>query len=916
MDDLDDLLALEEGLQDDEGASRKRHLQELDLNSLAEPRACQGGGGKRARTSAEDFADDELEDLAPRDLGCSFAGAWLDPALAPAPLPCRHAVDVTGDVYEVTCGDTGERVYCSLAPAHASGAAARDLRRGRGLLLGRPISDLVEEIERAALERALEQSEAEPSGAVSQRASAHTDFAGAGEDGAGVAPREPEELWVDRYRPRVFFNLLSDEATNRETLRWLKGWDACVFGAAHAAGSAAGGRRDSGAAGAPSSSAPERPEHKILLLCGAPGLGKTTLAHVAARHCGYRPVEINASDDRSAANLMARVADAVQMTAVLGARRPNCVVIDEIDGATGGAEGRGAINALIKLVRGEGRSSRRSGGARAGADTSARAGKGGADAGGGDSSDEEAGDGGSSGKLAAAGKRRGGRRGAGPLLRPIIAICNDLYAPALRPLRAVAQIVQFRPPAVDRIIGRLRQICAAEGLFVDRTALAALVERTDGDVRACLNTLQLLARAGRPVRVADVKAAAAGHKDMTASAFGLWHDLFSDRRGGRGRAAVTAPNRLHDALADFGDAELVLAGLHENFHRARFLDTHFRRAAGVLETLGDADVLMRDAHRRGDFAMQKYLPAAALRIHAVVAAPERVQLQWPKAGGEAARARAANAALLQAWRAELPARTFCTFTARSAVMEVLPGLVATLARPLRPVAPHLHTPAERAALAALVASLLGYAVTFVPEPSAAAATSAALAAARGGAPTEAVTEVNALAPPVHRLTAFLGMRVQRTAVPAAVRQLVIAQMQAEAIRQREAARAAANGAERPASGGRGGDPGGNEGDPGGSQRPPSGGSRLQMSVAQRAKEATAAAAAARKAAPARKANWLDAARSRADRRRAAPPATSSQPSGADAAEGGGAGRALPVRYQFHEGYTNAVKRPVHMRDLL
>ena len=43
------------------------------------------------------------------------------------------------------------------------------------------------------------------------------------------------------------------------------------------------------------------------------GLGKTTLAHVCARHCGYRPVEINASDDRSGASLQARVLDAVEM---------------------------------------------------------------------------------------------------------------------------------------------------------------------------------------------------------------------------------------------------------------------------------------------------------------------------------------------------------------------------------------------------------------------------------------------------------------------------------------------------------------------------------------------------------------------------------------------------------------------------
>jgi len=52
------------------------------------------------------------------------------------------------------------------------------------------------------------------------------------------------------------------------------------------------------------------------------------------------------------------------------------------------------------------------------------------------------------------------------------------------------------------------------------------------------------------------------------------------------------------------------------------------------------------------------------------------------------------------------------------------------------------------------------------------------------------------------------------------------------------ARAAGSGAERPASGSGGGG-GGGAGEPGRSQRPPSSG-RLQLSVAQRAKEATAA----------------------------------------------------------------------------
>ncbi len=46
-----------------------------------------------------------------------------------------------------------------------------------------------------------------------------------------------------------------------------------------------------------------------------PGLGKTTLAHVCAAHCGYRPLEINASDDRGGASLQARILDAVEMQA-------------------------------------------------------------------------------------------------------------------------------------------------------------------------------------------------------------------------------------------------------------------------------------------------------------------------------------------------------------------------------------------------------------------------------------------------------------------------------------------------------------------------------------------------------------------------------------------------------------------------
>ena len=72
-----------------------------------------------------------------------------------------------------------------------------------------------------------------------------------------------ESMWVDKYTPRSFLELLGDEEINREVVRWLKCWDRCVFGdrAGAALSRAAKGRlaQDS------------RPKEKILLICGAPG---------------------------------------------------------------------------------------------------------------------------------------------------------------------------------------------------------------------------------------------------------------------------------------------------------------------------------------------------------------------------------------------------------------------------------------------------------------------------------------------------------------------------------------------------------------------------------------------------------------------------------------------------------------------
>lgn len=302
-------------------------------------------------------------------------------------------------------------------------------------------------------------------------------------------------------------------------------------------------------------------------------------------------VEINASDDRNVDSFKSALESATQMKSVLDKdRRPNCLVFDEIDGAPGTS-----IDFLIKFINGTVKS------------------------------------------------KKGKKQKPQVLKRPIICICNDVYVPALRPLRQIAFVLNFPPTASSRLAERLCEIAKRQDIRTDMGAMTTLSEKTDNDIRSCLSVLHFFKSQNKAVTLSEIHRHNVGNKDLNKGLFTVWQELFQmpkppiNMKAEKKTAAIELIEQeaykteyIVHIVQSFGDYERLAQGVFENYIEVtKVCDLSLSAASEALEWFCFSDNLNKNIHVTQNYTMSSYIPYAFVKWNSLFAVSNKPKITYP-----------------------------------------------------------------------------------------------------------------------------------------------------------------------------------------------------------------------------------------------------------------------------------------------
>ncbi|KAI1723704.1 chromosome transmission fidelity protein 18 like protein [Ditylenchus destructor] len=268
------------------------------------------------------------------------------------------------------------------------------------------------------------------------------------------------ELWIDKYAPKNFLELVTEDEKNRLALLWLKSWDEYVFHRSFKYDSLEEKDKrflemEMTKSPGPITQMIQMPRLKILMIQGSSGKGKSCLAEIAAKQAGYRPFIINVSEVQSLAEFRSKIEDVSGLGAIdlhfkqniertpskcLNKsdlkQQPTCLIIDGME--------YGAPEMAKFLVN----------------------------------------------WITKTNKKDGKKSTVLTVKRPIICTCNNVFVPALKELRPYILTLRISECNQKLLLRRLQKICSTESINIPPIELERLLSACHSDIRLCLNTLQ------------------------------------------------------------------------------------------------------------------------------------------------------------------------------------------------------------------------------------------------------------------------------------------------------------------------------------------------------------------------------------------------------------------------------------------
>ena len=205
-------------------------------------------------------------------------------------------------------------------------------------------------------------------------------------------------------------------------------------------------------------------------------------------------------------------------------------------------------------------------------------------------------------------------------MRPIIAICNDAYAPSLRTLRPLAEVVSYRRVSPSIIADKLQAVCSVEGIRVDNRILTQIANETESDMRSCLNILQF---GINPIDLPSVLASSRpSEKSNTTGSSGLgqrpefsikdreksWTSVVN-RIFRRNRGFNNKTEESEAVLTDIhscGDYDRIMSSCFTMYPEMQFHDDMFRKPVRFGDWLYFHDMINRGIYTLQHGALAEY----------------------------------------------------------------------------------------------------------------------------------------------------------------------------------------------------------------------------------------------------------------------------------------------------------------------